>query len=149
MTVLERKTNDGKRRQFLSKLWVASLALAGCLATFIGVGFLYPIARRKHPPLFVCLESQVSFGQPLEINDPEGRNVLLLREKSGKIVALGSVCPHLGCTVYYRPQKKVFECPCHQGVFDTDGNPTAGPPVKPLNKYETEIRGGKVFVYFA
>jgi cytochrome b6-f complex iron-sulfur subunit len=51
--------------------------------------------------------------------------------------------------VYYRPQKKVFECPCHQGVFDADGNPTAGPPVSPLNKYETEVRGGKVFVQFA
>jgi cytochrome b6-f complex iron-sulfur subunit len=149
MTVLERKTNDGERRQFLKKLWVVFLALAGCFATFIGVGFLYPIGRRKPPPLFVCLESQVPLGKPLEIKDPEGRNVLLLREKRGKIIALGSICPHLGCTVYYRPQKKVFECPCHQGVFDADGNPTAGPPVSPLNKYETEVRGGKVFVQFA
>ena len=145
---MKRKTNDGERRQFLRKLWTAALALVGCFATFIGGGFLYPIARRKPPPLFVCLESQVSFGKPLEIKDLEGRNVLLLRKKGGKIIAFGSVCPHLGCTVYYRPQKKLFECPCHQGVFDSDGNPTAGPPVRPLKNYETEVCGGKVFVQF-
>lgn len=146
---MENKMNEGDRRTFLGKLWAAALALAAGSAAFIAGGFLYPIARRKSPPLFVCLESQVSPGKPLAIKDPEGRNVLLLRKEGGEIVALGSVCPHLGCTVYYRPQKNVFECPCHQGVFDADGNPVAGPPEQPLNHYETEVRGGKVFVHFA
>jgi len=103
---LENKMNEGDRRTFLGKLWAAALALAAGSAAFIAGGFLYPIARRKSPPLFVCLESQVSPGKPLAIKDPEGRNVLLLRKEGGEIVALGSVCPHLGCTVYYRPQKK-------------------------------------------
>ncbi len=140
--------SDG-RRSFLHKSLTAGLILAAGFAGFIAGGFLYPVGRRKPPPLFVCLESQISPGKPLAIKDPEGRKVLLLRKDGGAIIALGSVCPHLGCTVYYRPQKKVFECPCHQGVFDADGNPIGGPPEGPLSQYPTEVRGGKVFVQFS
>src|SRR5439155_1577475 len=35
-----------------------------------------------------------------------------------------------------------FGCPCHGGQYDTEGNRTAGPPVRALDRYSFEIRNG-------
>jgi Rieske Fe-S protein len=32
-----------------------------------------------------------------------------------------------------------FSCPCHGGAYDTEGNRTAGPPVRALDRYEYSI----------
>ena len=136
------------RRSFLGKVAAGATGLMAAVATFMAGGFLYPVPRRKAKPLFVCLESQVRAGTPLEIVDPQGRKALLIRKDSGEMVAMGMVCSHLGCQVYYRPQKDVFDCPCHRGVFDGDGNPISGPPRQPLSRYPVEVREGKVLVQF-
>ncbi len=39
-----------------------------------------------------------------------------------------------------------FGCPCHGGQYDTEGNRTAGPPVRALDRYEFSIRNGHLFV---
>jgi len=137
------------RRQALNKLSVTGLSLAAGFASFIGGGFLYPIPRTKPPALFVCLESEVSAANPLEIRDLQGRKVLLRRKADGTLLALGTVCSHLGCAVFYRPDSRQFECPCHQGFFDEEGNPVAGPPQRPLARYPVEAKEGKIFVQFA
>ncbi len=146
---MEERVENRERRRFFGLLCGGAVSLAGFFAAIVAGGFLYPVRRSKPPPLFVCLESRLVPGKPLEIKDPAGRPVLLLRKEGGDLVVLGSVCPHLGCTVYYRPKKGIFYCPCHQGVFDGDGNPIAGPPQRPLQHYPTEVRGSKVFVQFA
>ena len=121
----------------------------GILSGVIGWGFLYPIPRETPPALFACLESEIPNGKPLEISDPQGRKVLLMRKADGGIMAIRTVCSHLGCTVFYRPKTKMFECPCHQGVFDEEGNPVSGPPQTPLGRYPIEARNGKIFIQFA
>jgi Rieske Fe-S protein len=35
-----------------------------------------------------------------------------------------------------------FGCPCHGGQYDTEGNRTAGPPVRALDRYAFEIKNG-------
>ena len=37
-----------------------------------------------------------------------------------------------------------FGCPCHGGQYDTEGNRTAGPPVRALDRYEYSIRNGRL-----
>ena len=37
-----------------------------------------------------------------------------------------------------------FTCPCHGGAYDTEGNRTAGPPVRALDRYEYSIRNGNL-----
>jgi Rieske Fe-S protein len=37
-----------------------------------------------------------------------------------------------------------FTCPCHGGAYDTEGNRTAGPPVRSLDRYEYSIRNGNL-----
>ena len=39
-----------------------------------------------------------------------------------------------------------FGCPCHGGQYDTEGNRTAGPPVRALDRAEFSIRDGKLWL---
>jgi arsenite oxidase small subunit len=55
-------------------------------------------------------------------------------------------CTHLGCVVYYKPEEATLYCPCHHGFFDPDsGQPTAGPPDRPLAAIDVEVRGDTVW----
>lgn len=51
-------------------------------------------------------------------------------------------CTHVGCPVNWSPQARRFFSPCHGGVFDVDGRVLAGPPPRPLDRYETKIESG-------
>ena len=39
-----------------------------------------------------------------------------------------------------------FGCPCHGGQYDTEGNRTAGPPVRALDRYAYEIKNGNLIL---
>jgi menaquinol-cytochrome c reductase iron-sulfur subunit len=39
-----------------------------------------------------------------------------------------------------------FGCPCHGGQYDVEGNRTAGPPVRALDRYEFKIREGRLLL---
>jgi Rieske Fe-S protein len=62
---------------------------------------------------------------------------------------LSSVCPHLGCQVFWEAAKDRFFCPCHNGVFDASGKATAGPPAEAnqtLTQYPTKILNDALYV---
>ena len=86
---------------------------------------------------------------------------------SGKpsFTILSNHCAHLGCPVQPNglldnaATKHVgdvtliptiaiagFGCPCHGGQYSTEGNRTAGPPVRSLDRYSFSIRNGHLFV---
>ena len=92
-------------------------------------------------------------------------NGLLQEQPSFTIVS--DRCAHLGCPVQpsgpiSEDSKKIetsngevtlsesnpagFSCPCHGGAYDAEGNRTAGPPVRALDRYEYSIRGGNLFL---
>jgi Rieske Fe-S protein len=146
---MEERVEDEGRRSVLKFFPVVAVACVGGAFAYVAGRFLYPIAKSKPPPSFVCLESELPEDEPLSIKDPSGRNVLIMRDPDGGLMAIGTVCTHLGCAVYYRPEARVFECPCHQGFFDDSGEPISGPPQRRLDRYPTEVRDGKVFVQFA
>jgi menaquinol-cytochrome c reductase iron-sulfur subunit len=37
-----------------------------------------------------------------------------------------------------------FICPCHGGVYGFTGRVDGGPPVRPLDRFYTRVRGGQV-----
>jgi Rieske Fe-S protein len=39
-----------------------------------------------------------------------------------------------------------FGCPCHGGQYDTEGNRTAGPPVRALDRHEYKIVNGRLLL---
>ena len=65
---------------------------------------------------------------------------VLISRLSDEIVCYKTACPHLGCTVHWDGPSDQFRCACHGGAFDRDGNVTAGPPPRPLDRYETQGR---------
>ena len=63
-----------------------------------------------------------------------------------EFVALSTRCMHLGCPVRFSPAAERFICPCHGGVYDFRGKVTGGPPVRPLDRFYTRVRDGRVEV---
>ena len=61
-------------------------------------------------------------------------------------VAISTRCAHLGCPVRYVQAAERFICPCHGGVYGFDGKVAGGPPVRPLDRFETKVENGRVLV---
>jgi Rieske Fe-S protein len=61
-------------------------------------------------------------------------------------VAISTRCMHLGCPVRYVQAAERFICPCHGGVYNVRGEVDGGPPVRPLDRFYTRVRNGKVEV---
>jgi quinol---cytochrome c reductase iron-sulfur subunit, bacillus type len=77
---------------------------------------------------------------------------------------LYSRCVHLGCPVQpngpvdEQARKEVdgvelrpvlaqsFGCPCHGGLYDSEGNRRAGPPVRSLDRYTYSIKNGHLIL---
>jgi len=59
-------------------------------------------------------------------------------------IAVSTRCMHLGCPVRYIDAAQRFVCPCHGGVYDFSGRVEGGPPVRPLDRFYTRIRIGRV-----
>ena len=69
-----------------------------------------------------------------------------LHEDPNTFIAISSRCAHVGCPVNFVQAAGNFICPCHGGVYDFEGKRIGGPPVRPLDRFQTRIRGGKVEV---
>ena len=63
-----------------------------------------------------------------------------------QVIAVSTRCMHLGCPVRYVQASERFICPCHGGVYDFQGKVAGGPPVRPLDRFYTRVRGGNVEV---
>jgi menaquinol-cytochrome c reductase iron-sulfur subunit len=61
-------------------------------------------------------------------------------------IAISTRCAHLGCPVRYVQASERFICPCHGGVYEFDGKVAGGPPVRPLDRFETKVENGRVLV---
>jgi menaquinol-cytochrome c reductase iron-sulfur subunit len=59
-------------------------------------------------------------------------------------VAISTRCAHLGCPVRFVAAARNFICPCHGGVYDFQGKVIGGPPVRPLDRFQTRVRNGEV-----
>lgn len=70
---------------------------------------------------------------------------VFLRNKGGQLIAMWNRCAHLGCPVEYFKGGDNFVCPCHGGAYDTLGLVTAGPPPRPLDRFNIKVvdSGGK------
>ncbi len=67
-------------------------------------------------------------------------------ESAGEFIAISTRCAHLGCPVKFVSVAGNFICPCHGGVYDFEGKVLGGPPVRPLDRFQTRVRDGQVQV---
>jgi Rieske Fe-S protein len=67
-------------------------------------------------------------------------------DQYNQFIAISTRCMHLGCPVRYVDAAQRFICPCHGGVYDIVGRVSGGPPVRPLDRFYTRVRNGRVEV---
>ncbi len=94
--------------------------------------------KGKPVPSFTIISNRCAhLGCPVQANGPTGSFIGLktITEtgKNGKVTLLPVVPAGFGC-------------PCHGGQYDTEGNRTAGPPVRGLDRYAFEIDNGRVIL---
>ncbi|MGH7575656.1 MAG: ubiquinol-cytochrome c reductase iron-sulfur subunit [Longimicrobiales bacterium] len=68
----------------------------------------------------------------------------LRRESESEFIAFSIDCTHLGCPVRWEERANLFMCPCHGGVYYSNGNVAGGPPPHPLPRYPVRVRGDAV-----
>jgi len=125
---------------------------SGLVAT--AVAFVYPVLRFLIPPKASDLGSDsVVAGRVGELTLNSGkifrfgsRPGLLIRTASGEYRAMSATCTHLSCTVQYRPDLHEVWCACHNGMYDLSGRNISGPPPRPLESFEVQVRGDEIFV---
>jgi nitrite reductase/ring-hydroxylating ferredoxin subunit len=90
---------------------------------------------------------------PLSALPPNGRLRVLhrgdpveLRREGETVRARSLLCTHQGCEVRWRPDLDRYRCPCHQGLFDSSGQPFSGPPQRPLAEIQVRVEGGEIVV---
>jgi Rieske Fe-S protein len=90
----------------------------------------------KSEPSFTILSNRCAhLGCPVQPNGP-------IDSQHAKEVNLGKN----GSVSLTPVQPAGFGCPCHGGQYDTEGNRTAGPPVRGLDRFNYSIRNGKLFL---
>ena len=135
------------RRRFLDWLSrVIGVALAGFVA--------YPIFRYLVPPkkpeaatrrVIAAKKDELAPGD-FKIFPFGGQPGILVRTSEGEYRAFTGTCTHLACTVQYRKERKDIWCACHDGIYDMSGGNVAGPPPRPLERYEVHEVGDDLVV---
>ena len=70
---------------------------------------------------------------------PESDRRVFLRREKDKLLPMWNRCTHLGCPVAYAAGGDSFSCPCHGGAYDSVGRVTAGPPARPLDRFDFKV----------
>lgn len=77
------------------------------------------------------------------------KTVWLFSEDGEKFKAYNGRCTHLGCGFVFDKEATDFFCPCHRGRFDIKtGAVLDGPPPRPLDELEVDIRDSAVYVKY-
>jgi quinol---cytochrome c reductase iron-sulfur subunit, bacillus type len=143
------------RRGMFMKLGVLFNAAVGTLLAVPIVRYLLsPVIRERKPGY----ESWLSLGSLVQY--PEGQTRLAtyrhplanpsdgetanipcwVRHVAGDTFQVFAInCAHLGCPVRWFPQSGLFMCPCHGGVYYSDGSRASGPPERGLFEYAWKV----------
>ena len=135
------------RREFCNFLVLTSTALLAGASGFSAKATYDARKPRAFAPIPIEDAADLQPGTALNFHYPnDGESAILVRSKDGSLNAFGQKCTHLSCPVHYSKENDRLECPCHEGGFDAKtGNVLYGPPPRPLDKIELEMRGNQLF----
>lgn len=150
----ERRASNPEPAAISRRRFIGLTLLGSLVATIAGV--LTPIIAYLWPPpqtgtagsLRVRVgsvdEFPVNSGKVVSVNNEA---VIVVHSEQGGLGAFSAVCTHLGCIVYWHEERKVIQCPCHDGRFNPlSGQVILGPPPAPLAGYRLEVEGDAVYV---
>ena len=139
---------DTTRRSFLGRL------LAGTLVTGFGTAIASIVAYLWTPSEVRSSlgPRRIKVGPAAEIAPGAAKMVLVDDEPvwivnlpSG-FVALSALCTHKGCIIQWKEKRRLFSCPCHNGLFDERGNVVHGLPLRPLSRFRVGVVQSDLYV---
>lgn len=149
------------RRGFLKWLIVLFNGLIAAVLAVPGLGYLLTPVFRKNTGTWVSLGATGKF-QAAALQKADFTYVsesgYTRQEKQGFVwlkagsnaqsepVAFSPVCSHTGCNVSWNPPRNAFVCPCHNGIYDANGNVVSGPPPRPLQKLPVKIENDQIYI---
>ena len=147
------------RRRFLSRaIAVISTFIGGALAVPAIGHIVSPALKPTENPL-VPLGSvdQFEVGKPARVDflyykndgwvqERNSASAWVVRKSASEFVVFDPACTHLGCPYSWSADQNRFICPCHGGVFDIDGAVLAGPPPRPLDRYQNSVQDAKLYI---
>jgi quinol---cytochrome c reductase iron-sulfur subunit, bacillus type len=145
------------RRRFFEKLSIALVGLSGAIVGLPLIGFIVAPFFRQVPEKWVTIgkmgDYEIGKTVAVTVIDPSSlpwagvtakSGVWLRRVSEDSFIAFSANCTHLGCPVRWLPDADLFMCPCHGGVYYSDGKVAAGPPPLPLFRYDVRVANGEV-----
>ncbi len=130
---------DNPRRRFLLKA-----AWSGIAAFFLGstavVGrFFFPRVLFEPPTKFKIGKPSEFLPGTVDTRFKEKFGVWIVRDEGNRLIAIKTVCTHLGCTPNWIESRNKFKCPCHGSGFLRSGLNVEGPAPRPLDRYKIAL----------
>jgi len=139
---------EENRRSFLAALLVVPSAFAAAWVMLAGTttAWVLALVRFGLPNVLVEPPSKFKIGSPADYDFgtvstkwKAERGIWVVHSDRYKgqnvIVALSTVCTHLGCTPNWLEGEQKFKCPCHGSGFYIDGVNFEGPAPRPLERH--------------
>jgi menaquinol-cytochrome c reductase iron-sulfur subunit len=145
------------RQEFLKLVGFVGSGLIGLMIAIPGVAFVLNYLFVKDPRDWVAIGPVEKFTKgdtvAAEFEDPYSlpwdgvtgkRTAWLRRNTDDTFLAFALNCTHLGCPVRWEAGAELFMCPCHGGVYYSNGDVAGGPPPLPLHRYPVRVNQGQV-----
>lgn len=136
------------RRQFAWSLAVAwgSLAAVGAIAAGGFQTFFVPKVT-KEPPSTFRAGRLTDFAEVGVYEQFKGsQQVWIAHLPDHKLVAISTICTHLGCIPNWLPGDQKFKCPCHGSGYYMSGVNFEGPAPRPLERFKLSMDGDFIVV---
>jgi menaquinol-cytochrome c reductase iron-sulfur subunit len=155
----DKPERSSARRDFMR---AAVVGIGGLISAAIGlpaVAYVIGPALKRTSDLWIRLGavSKVELGSPTLfkttvetetgwINTEEEISAYVLTQNGQDFDVMSNICTHLGCRVRWIADDERFYCPCHNGVFAKDGSVVSGPPPRPLDRFESKVEDGVLYI---
>ena len=142
-----------RRRLLTAAVQLTTAAIAGVIAIPGIAAFVSPALEERRPrwrpvgrlaefPVGTVRQGIVDLGRQDAMENLQRVGVYVWRPSADEIVVFSRSCTDLGCPVTWDPGSEWYFCPCHGGIFDREGQRRAGPPNRPLFRYQWRIVDG-------
>jgi menaquinol-cytochrome c reductase iron-sulfur subunit len=151
-------TEVTRRKFYIAAIYGLWSLIAAALSVPAAIYLLFPPKLRKAPEWVDAGDvSKLEAGLPVEMvfrhNRVDGWKIQsekssawVVKLADSRLVAFGPQCTHLGCAYHWDENHNHFLCPCHSSIFNVDGTVISGPAPRPLDRYETKVDKGELFL---